>query len=173
MSKNAAYLFVVTLALIIAQVVVLNHVCLFNVAVPFAFLFILLRLPLNLSQNSVLTIGFLLGLVIDTFSDTHGMNALACTLCVALRKPVLRMYFPREDELSDPYPSISSLGLATYSKYAVSMSFIYCSIIFIIEAFSFFNIAVLILRILTSTVLTSILLVGIDSLTLRKHEKRL
>lgn len=173
MSRNATYLLIVTLVLIIAQVVVFNHVCLFNIAVPFAFLFILIRLPLNISQNMSLTIGFLLGLVIDIFSDTHGMNALACTICTAIRKPVLRLYFPREDELSDPYPSISSLGLATYSKYVISMSFIYCLIIFTIEAFSFFNIAVLILRILASTIVTSLIIIGIDSLTLRKHEKRL
>lgn len=173
MSKTSLQLIGITLILILAQVVVLNHVCLFGVAVPFAFLYILLRLPLSLSQNWVLTIGFCLGLIIDIFSDTQGMNALACTIAVALRKPVLRLYFPREDELSDPCPSISSLGLATYTKYALTMSLLYCTLIFIIEAFSFFNIVVLILRVLSSTIVTTLLLIGIDSLTLRRHEKRL
>lgn len=161
------------LLLIIAQVVVLNHICLFGVAVPFAFIYIIMRLPLSTNQNLVLTVSFLLGLVIDIFSDTQGMNSLTCTLIGAVRKPVLRLYFPRENELSDPCPSISSLGFITYAKYAFTISLLYCTIIFIIEAFSFFNMTVLILRILFSTLLTTLLLIGIDSLTLRRHEKRL
>ncbi len=173
MSRTSLQILVITLVLILVQVIVLNHVCLFGVAVPFAFLYILLRLPVNYSQNVVLTIGFLLGLTIDVFSDTQGMNSLACTIAVAVRKPVLRLYFPREDELSDPCPSISSLGFATYLKYSLSMSGIYCTLLFIIESFSFFNIAVLILRILMSTIVTTLLLISIDSLTLRRHEKRL
>lgn len=173
MSRTTLQLIVMALLLIIAQVVVLNHICLFRVAVPFAFVYVLLRMPINMSQNLAITISFLLGLTIDIFSDTQGMNSLACTFIGALRKPVLRLYFPREDELSDPCPSISSLGFVTYAKYALSMCFIYCTIIFIIEAFSFVNIALLILSIIFSTLLTTILLLGIDSLTLRRHEKRL
>lgn len=173
MTKTSLQLIGITLILIIAQVVVFNHVCLFGVAVPFAFLYVLLRLPVSLSQNWSLTIGFFLGIIIDIFSDTQGMNALACTIAIAVRRPVLRLYFPREDELSDPCPSISSLGLPTYTKYALTMSAIYCTLIFIIEAFTFFNILALLLRITTSTLVTTLLLVGIDSLTLRRNEKRL
>lgn len=173
MSKVTVQLILMALLLIIAQVVVLNHICLFGVAVPFAFIYIILRLPLSTNQNLVLTVSFLLGLVIDVFSDTQGMNSLTCTLIGAVRKPILRLYFPRENELSDPCPSISSLGFITYAKYAFTISFLYCTIIFIIEAFSFFNMTVLIMRILFSTFLTTLLLIGIDSLTLRRHEKRL
>lgn len=173
MSKVTVQIILMALLLIIAQVVVLNHICLFGVAVPFAFIYIIMRLPLSTNQNLVLTVSFLLGLVIDIFSDTQGMNSLTCTLIGAVRKPVLRLYFPRENELSDPCPSISSLGFIKYAKYAFTISLLYCTIIFIIEAFSFFNMTVLILRILFSTLLTALLLIGIDSLTLRRHEKRL
>lgn len=173
MTKNSVQLIVISLILILSQAVVFNHVCLFGVAVPFVFIYIILRLPVSLSQNWALTIAFLLGLSIDIFSDTQGMNALASTIAVGIRKPVLRLYFPREDELADPSPSISSLGFATYAKYALTMSAAYCALMFIIEAFSFFNIVVLILRIFASTIVTTLLLVGIDSLTLRRHEKRL
>lgn len=173
MSKTTLQLIFMALLLILAQVVVLNHICLFGVAVPFAFIYVILRLPLDTNQNWVLTISFLLGLVIDIFSDTQGMNSLSCTMIGALRKPILRLYIPRENELSDPCPSISSLGFVTYAKYALSVSFLYCTIIFIIEAFSFFNPAVLFLRIIFSTLLTTLLLIGVDCLTLRRYEKRL
>lgn len=173
MTKTATQLLGIALLLLLAQVVVLNHVCLFGVAVPFAFIYVLLRLPVTLHQNWVLTIAFAMGLIVDIFSDTPGMNALACTITVMLRKSVLRLYFPREDELSDAMPSISSLGPVIYMKYALSMALIYCSLIFIIEAFSLFNFFTLLLRIISSTIITTLLLIGIDSLTLRSREKRL
>ena len=173
MNKTATQLLGITLILLLAQVIVLNHVCLFGVAVPFAFIYVLLRLPVTMNQNWVLTVGFFMGLLIDIFSDTQGMNALACTILVMFRKPVLRLYFPREDELTDTLPSISSLGFIIYMKYALSMSLIYCGLIFIIEAFSLFNFLTLLLRTISSTILTTLLLIGIDSLTLRRREKRL
>ncbi len=173
MNKSSIHLLGITLVLLLAQVIVLNHVCLFGVAVPFAFIYVLLRLPLTLSQNWVLTIAFILGLTVDIFSDTQGMNALCCSMTAMLRKPTLRLYFPREDELSDPSPSISSLGFVTYMKYALSISLLYSIFIFIIEAFSFFNFLILLLRIISSTILTTLLLIGVDSLTLPRREKRL
>ena len=71
-----------------------------DVAVPFVFIYVLVRLPLNLSVNWVLTIGFLTGLSVDIFANTQGMNALACTILAMSRRNVLHLYFPREDELT-------------------------------------------------------------------------
>lgn len=173
MSKSALQLFFITVILVLAQVIVFKNICLFGIAVPFAFIYSLLRLPVTLSREWLYTIGFALGLTVDIFTDTCGMNAFACTVSAALRRPVLRLYFPRDDELTDPYPCISSLGLVTYAKYALSMSLVYCALIFIIEAFSFFNILRLILEIAGSTILTTMFLIGIDSLTIRHREKRL
>ncbi|MDE6249260.1 MAG: rod shape-determining protein MreD [Paramuribaculum sp.] len=161
------------LLLVIAQVVVFNHICLFGVAVPFAFIYIVLRLPLTMSVNWVMTIAFIMGLIVDVFSDTPGMNTLACTILATTRKTVVRLYFPREDDLADPQLTLRTLGTATYLKYVISMALIYCALIFIIEAFDFFNPLRLVLRIICSTALTSLVLIGIDSLTLQQREKRL
>ncbi len=173
MTKITLQLMLLTLILILAQVIVLNHVCLWGVAVPMAFIYVILRLPLTLHLNYVLTFSFLLGLIIDVFSDTQGMNALACTIAAVLRKPVLRLYVLREDELGDLMPSMHSLGTAAYVKYAVTMSLIYCTLIFVIEAFSMFNILLLIARIICSTLLTTLLLICIDCITVNPGEKRL
>ncbi len=173
MNKTALSLILSAILLILAQAVVFNNICLWGVAVPFVFLYVLLRLPLTMSKDWLFTIGFAIGLIIDIFSDTPGMNALACTLLMALRRPVLRLYVARDDELTDPYPSIRSLGFFTYAKYALSMSLLFCILIFLIEAFSLFGIGRLLLTIGASTLLTTILIVGIDSLISRKREKGL
>ncbi|HJE40136.1 MAG: rod shape-determining protein MreD [Candidatus Amulumruptor caecigallinarius] len=162
-----------SIALVLLQATVFNHICLFNVAVPMAFIYVILRLPITMNVGWVLTVGFLLGLSVDIFSDTQGMNALACTLLAMLRKPVFTLYFPREDEIGNPEPTISSLGAVVFIKYDLTMSLLYCFMIFLIEAFTFLNPLLLVLRILCSTVLTTLLILAIDSLTVKRYAKRL
>ena len=162
-----------SIALVLLQATVFNHICLFNVAVPMAFIYVILRLPITMNVGWVLTVGFLLGLSVDIFSDTQGMNALACTLLAMLRKPVFTLYFPREDEIGNPEPTISSLGAVVFIKYDLTMSLLYCFMIFLIQAFTFLNPLLLVLRILCSTVLTTLLILAIDSLTVKRYAKRL
>lgn len=157
----------------ITQVIVFNHVSLFGFAVPFAFIYLILRLPITLSVNWVMTIAFAMGMIVDVFSDTQGMNSLACTILAILRRPVYKLYIPREEDLTDPQLSIHTLGVAIYLKYILSMSLIYSVLIFVIESFGFFDPLILVLKIISSTILTTLILFGIDSLTLQKREKRL
>ena len=159
--------------LVLAQVIVFNHICLFNVAVPLVFIYLLVRLPITLSVNWMLTIGFFLGLIVDIFSDTYGMNTLACTIEAMMRKPILRLYVPREEDLTRPEPSMYSLGTATYLKYLLTLTLLYCSLIFLIEAFTFFNPVRLLLRIVFSTILSMALMIGIDGFLTPQSEKRL
>jgi len=172
MTKTAIHLFFTALLLIIAQVIVFNRVCLFGVAVPFVFIYVLLRLPVTMSREWLYTVSFLTGLVIDVFSDTQGMNALTCTLTFALRRPVLRLYFTRDDELTNPCPGIASLGFPVYMKYALTMSLIYSTMIFIIESVDVYGPGIMSVRIISSAILTTAMLIGIDSLTLHRREKR-
>lgn len=159
--------------MVLAQVIVFNHICLFGYAVPLVFIYLIIKLPMTMSINWVLTVSFLLGLTIDIFSDTQGMNSLACTLLGVLRRPVLRLYFPREEEMSMPMPSFRSLGVAVYLKYVFSISLIYCALFFMIESFSLFNPMRLLIKIASSALLTFIIIIAIDSLTFRRNEKRL
>lgn len=164
MTRTVLQFALLYLGLALAQAVVFNSVCLFGVAVPFVFIYVIVRLPLTLSVNWVLTIGFSLGFVVDVFSNTQGMNALACTLLAMARRPLLHLYFPREDELTVPEPSVRSLGLEVYARYLFTMVLFYCAAIFLIEAFSLFDPLRLLLRVVCSSLLTFLLLLGLDSI---------
>ena len=113
MSKIALQFILLTIILVTAQVIVFNHISLFNVAVPMVFIYVIIRLPITLSLNWMVTIGFFLGLTVDIFSDTYGMNAMACTLLAMLRRPILRLYVPREEDLTKPEPTMMSLEKVT------------------------------------------------------------
>lgn len=169
MTKTIIQFSILFIVLVLAQAIMFNNICLFNLAVPFFFIYFIIRLPVTLAGGWVVTLSFFAGLIVDIFANTQGMNALACTLLSVMRRPVLRLYFPREDELTNPEPSIRSLGMEVYIKYLFTMVAIYCTIIFLIEAFSFFDPIRLLLRIVCSSLLTFLLLLGLDNVMSRSR----
>ncbi|MBQ3959384.1 MAG: rod shape-determining protein MreD [Muribaculaceae bacterium] len=172
MTKNILHFGILFIVMVLLQIVC-SKILLFDLATPLIFIYFIIRLPMNLSKNWVYTLSFFLGLVVDIFNNTQGMNALACTLMSALRQPVFNIYMPREDDMSNPIPSIQSLGTGVYLKYMITLVVIFCLFIFMIQSFTFSNVALTLLRALCSSVLTIVILFGIDSLMSTRREKRL
>jgi len=152
---------------------VFNNLILFNSAVALVFLYMMVELPISVNENVTLIVGFLLGLAVDIFQDTPGLNAMTCTITAFIRKPIFHLYVPRDEELSDRRLSIRTLGKAAYLKYMLTFVIIYCTVYFSIEAFSFFDIKRLGLRIALSSLFTFVVLYAIDSLTNGRSAKRL
>lgn len=173
MTKSILQFTLLFIVLILAQVLVFNRIYLFDTAFPLAFIYFIIKLPVTLGSISVMTLSFALGLTVDIFSDTAGMNALACTILAAVRTPILRLYVPREEDLTNPEPSIKSLGVSAFTKYALSISLAYCLLFFFIESFTIAHFTRLITRALGSSILTFIIILCIDYLTNQRSEKRL
>ena len=150
--------------LVLLQVTVLNDISLFGYATPFLYIYFILRLPSLMSANWVMSIAFLMGLIVDICSNTPGMNALAATTIAFVRKPVLALVLPRSDEAVSIVPSISSLGLGHFIGYSFLMVILFCVLIFVIEAFTFFSPLTLILRFSSSAVFTFLLVLAADCL---------
>lgn len=168
MSKTVLTFIIMLIVLIPAQAVIFNNLILFNVAMPMVFIYLIISLPVTLGTNWATTTGFVIGLAVDIFSDTPGMNALACTILSFVRKPVYHLYMSIDDDLSGQRPSISSMGPGSYFKYMSTMALIYCLSVFVIEAFQFFNLRLLVLRTICSTVFTFSLIYAIDSLSIKR-----
>lgn len=174
MQKTVVQFTLMFIVLVLAQAVIFNHIALYSVGLAFVFIYFIIKLPVNLSPARVIFLSFLIGFTVDIFQDTPGVNALSCTILGACRRTVIRLYIPREEDLVHAIPSLHTLGAAVFSKYAVTMTLIYCILTFSIEALTFFNPLQILLRIVCSTALTSILLIAIDSLSLpARNEKRL
>ena len=50
-------------------------------------------MPVGTSRDLVVLFSFLIGLVIDMFSNTPGMHAAACTLAGFIREPLIRFFY--------------------------------------------------------------------------------
>lgn len=174
MSPFLSYIMMFVL-LIPAQALIFNNMVLWNVAMPFAYILLIFRLPLGFSVNWSMTLGFLAGLAVDIFSDTPGMNALGATVIAFIRKPVAKLYIPSDEATDIVRPTVYSIGSWPFIKYALTLSVIYCTVVFTIEAFQFFNIWLLAKRIAFSSLFTFVLVYALDSLSViqRKSEKRL
>lgn len=159
--------------LILVQVLACNHIMLFGVAIAFVFIYAIIRLPMDLNINWVLTWAFSAGFIVDMFSDTPGVNALACTIIAMIRKPMLYAYVPRDDRTKNIVPSLQSLGFNVYGKYLFSMSTTYCLLAFVIEYFNFANVKEIVIMTLSSAIFTFLILLGIDSLIVSRREKRI
>ncbi len=172
MNKTILQIIVLFIVMILAQVVCYK-ILLFNVAIPIVFIYLILRLPINWNLNINLTIAFLMGLMVDITVNTPGMNALCCTLLAAVRYPVFALYVSRENEMSNPVPSVDTLGFNVYLKYMATLTVLYCTMLFTIQAFTIRNWPLTLGRIAASSLLTIILLLAIDSLVSTRREKRL
>ena len=158
--------------MVFLQVTVGNSIHLFGVAIPFLYIYFIVRLPLSLSTNWTMTVAFLLGLTIDVFCNTPGMNALSCVIVAALRKWLLKLYTPRVEDYAEVEPSIRNFGLSLYVRYTLTLSFCFCLTLFLVESLSFFDAGRLALRVFSSTILTFLVILGMDRLTKSGREKR-
>ena len=168
MNKDVVKFAVLFVGMLLLQVLICNHIAIFNVAVPIIFIYFIIRLPISMGQGWLFTLSFVLGLVVDICADTPGVNALSCTLLAALKKPVFYAYVPKHDKTKDLTPSITSLGIATYCKFLVTLIGIYCVLVFSIEYFNFADVKEVVILSASSCLLTFITLLAIDCLIITK-----
>lgn len=169
MTKFALRYSLLFVLLVPGQAVVFDNLTLFGVAVPLVFIWLIIALPVTIGTIISMLLGFAAGLGVDIFCDTAGLNALCCTVLAFARKPLFHLYASYDDDLGGREPSAKSMGLYPFMKYLITAVAIYCVMLFTVEAFNFFNIKLLLLRIICSTLYTFAWLFAFDCLRPRRY----
>ncbi len=164
MDKSFISYILLFVILVLIQVLLLNHIVLFNCAVCLIFIYFLIKLPINLSPNILLTLGFILGLSVDILSDTPGLNALCCTILASLKKSVFYAYEQHDDQKRNISPSIGTMGFLNFSKFVFSLSAIYCLLVFFVEFVNFTDVVQILIKAGASTAFTFLVILAVDSL---------
>ena len=154
-------------ALLLAQVLVLNHVWLMNVATPLLYVYFAITFPRNTEKGEVLVWCFILGLLVDIFSNTPGLAAGSLTLIGMIQTYLVELFVPR-DSAENLEVSAATLGWGKFSMLSGILILIYCLLFFILEAFNFFDWQLWLLRAVCSAVLTLLLMLAIESVRSRK-----
>ncbi|RLD50843.1 MAG: rod shape-determining protein MreD [Bacteroidetes bacterium] len=146
------------LLLIFLQVFLLNNISLtkFGININFYVLLILI-LPFEISGWLLLLSAFFLGLSLDMFADTGGVNAASLVFVAFFRPLILKILNPRDGYLPDTKPGIFQYGFLWFLKYAFILVFIHNLLYWLFLEFSFSNFFLTLYKALISTFLVLIL----------------
>jgi rod shape-determining protein MreD len=145
--------------LLAMQIIVFNNMNFFGFISPFPYLLFIILYPVNGNKSGLLAASFLLGLIMDMFSNSGGIHATSC-LTLAYFRPYL---FKFSFGLSYEYQTVKLNDVLTPERF----SFILLSVVihhlvlFLLEAFQFSFIWDILLRTVLSSLFTIILCIVI------------
>ena len=156
------------IVLILLQVLLLNNINFLGYINPYLYVIFLILYPFNTPQSLFLLISFLLGLTLDTFEDSGGINAAACVIIAYIRPVILRFSFG----VSYDYQTIklANTHFGTRLGYIMIVVFIHHLVLFTLEMFDFSHIFLILKKTLFSGIFTILLI--LISMTLFKPKKR-
>ena len=126
------------LALVLIQVLVLNHIHIGGYATPFAYVYFMLVLNRDVKRNVLLLLGFF------------------------VRPWLLTLFVPR-DSVDDWEPGIRSMGFGSFLGYAAMAVFLHHAVLLLLDTFSFFSWTLLLLKVVCSTALTTFCVMMMES----------
>jgi rod shape-determining protein MreD len=127
------------------------------------YIYFIVKLPGDMNRNVVVILSALIGLCVDLFEYTLGLNMLACLVTGFMRHYYLRLFAPR-DIFESFIPSFSSFGQALFLRYAIAMTFTFMVMLFTVESLSLFDPLTLTFRIAGSFILTLLLICAFESI---------
>ena len=123
--------------LCLVQALILNRIRLFGFATPLLPVYFVITFHRGYPKWAILIWSFLLGLCLDSFSNTPGVAAASMTLVALLQPYLLEPFVPR-DSTDDLKVSVRSLGWGKFASLSFLLVVIYVAVFFTLEAFSFY-----------------------------------
>lgn len=159
---------------IFVQVFVLNQApTLHHLVTPSLYFLFILWLPFNMGRRTQLFLAFLLGLVLDSFTQTYGLHSVPCVMIAYIRPFLIKLLVRQEDAESNySEPSVQSMGLAPYFTYVTILTFIHHIVLFFLEALQIGGLLYFIAKALFSTVVSLLLILLTELLFSRKQRFR-
>lgn len=151
------------IVLVFLQVLILNNILLFGYATPFVYIYLIFFIDSSVvSKNQLMIWAFLLGLLVDVGANTLGMHALATVLLAFIRPTILKAFSQSSEDGTSLKPSLNGMTMLGYFKYILVGTFIHHSLLISVEFFKVTSFSTLSLRILFSTLLTTICIFAIE-----------
>ena len=152
------------LVLLIVQIVICQHVCLFGYMTPALFLLALFLLPLELPLSLQYFIGFATGFVVDAFAHTLGVATFSCTLMMFIRPFIVRFLnstnFNRFETIERPVPGVKDFRWIFL--YTLILTSIYQAVSVLLGTMTFKNFGHTLLVFLGNTLLTVFVILCVE-----------
>ncbi|MFH1295942.1 MAG: rod shape-determining protein MreD [Bacteroidota bacterium] len=145
------------LFLVLFQVLILNHLNLGGYTNPYLYIYFILLLPFATRRWMLLILAFILGLSIDIFTNTLGLNTAATVLMAFCRPYVIRAISREPEEELGIQPSLKAMGYRWFFVYASILVAIHHLALFYLEIFRLTEFFQTLLRVIVSSVFTLVL----------------
>lgn len=156
MTRETLLLFIRFVFLVLLQTLVLNNIHFLGYLNPNLYLLFVFLYPLKKERSNFILLSFLLGLCIDIFSNSGGINA-ASTVCIAyLRLPLLKLILNKYD-LDFQLFHLMSESLLKVILFISVLTFIHHSLFYFLDYFSFKNFNDILYKVFTASIFTIIL----------------
>ena len=149
--------------LCLVQALILNRIRLLGFATPLLAVYFVITFHRGYPKWAILIWSFLLGLCLDSFSNTPGVAAASMTFVALLQPYLLEPFVPR-DSPDDLKVSARSLGWGKFASLSFFLVVIYVLVFFSLEAFTFYNWQQWLMCIGGSIVLTYLFILVIENL---------
>lgn len=155
------------IGLIFLQVLILNNINFMGYVNPYLYILFILLYPFNANQSLFLILSFFMGMIIDIFEDSGGINAAACVVAAFVRPNLLRFSFGISYDHQNLRLSATPFG--SKLSYVILMVIIHHLVLFSLEMFSLNHIILILKKTLFSSIFTVILVILSLSLFSKKH----
>ncbi len=122
--------------LVLLQVVILNHINLFEFLNPLVYIVWVFLFPFKKNRSTLLILAFLLGLSIDFFSNSGGINASA-TLFIAYIRLFLLKVILKKTTFDFPLFKLNAIPFYKMLLFITILTVIHHLIVFSLAYFSF------------------------------------
>ena len=143
----------------------------FGYVTPLFYIWMIARYDNSMSRTAQLLWAFFLGLLIDTFGGTPGLNAATATL-LAMMQPSLFKLFMTIDRHDVVVPGIATMGGSQFAGYLLLVTVVHHTAYYILRSIPLGDWTVVIFKILFSSVFTFILMLIAESFTTNTSRKR-
>jgi rod shape-determining protein MreD len=143
--------------ILLFQVLVINSLNLGGYIYPAFYIYFILVLPFDTAGWVLLLSAFFMGLGVDYFSNSLGINAATAVFTAFCRPLLLQLLRTKRDYESNIKPGLRDFGLAWFLSYLFVLVFFHHSVLFFLEYFSLKGFFQTLLRIVLSSAVTVIL----------------
>ena len=140
--------------LIFFQIFILNNIQLSGYITPYFYIYFILLLPFETPRGLLLVSAFLLGITLDVFSNTPGLNAAACVLMAFFRPIVIASISSGTEFMIGTHPALKNQGIKWFAYYSVILVLIHHFALFYLEIFRFSEFMATFFRVLLSSAFT-------------------
>ena len=147
------------IVLLIVQVLVFDNLGFGTYIHPYIYVLFVLLLPFDTPKWQLLIDGFLVGIAVDLFNGTPGLNAGA-TVFMAFMRPYIIGITARKSDIEDKNaPTVTEMGLQWFAIYALLLILLHNLVLFWLEAFSIKLLGLILAETLLSAPVTLLLII--------------